>query len=196
MNSLPIAKDIVAALPRVAAGLQKYVWLQDHLSDRNVASDAEYQRRFAGFYRVRRGSVWRGAFFELLEGRKSNGLPFGEALQLLHRETGRVEASFASKLVATIDPHQPIIDSVVLTNLGLRLPARGAADRLQQVERLHGRLCDWYREQLASHQGQELVRLFRESYPQVAITDVKAVDLVLWQIRGTTDAVASASRRA
>src|SRR5688572_6861082 len=127
MQSLNLTSaHIRAALPRVAVGLTKYEWLQEQFPIRNVSKDAEYQKRFGGFYRVRRNSDWRCAFFQTLEQAKSSPVSFGEALRALYAATGRVEASFASKLIATLDPEQPVIDSVVFKNLGLKLPSAAA----------------------------------------------------------------------
>jgi hypothetical protein len=105
-------------------------------------------------------------------------------LRLLHAATGKLEASFASKLVATIDPDQPVIDSMVIDNVGLRLPPRTATDRLDGIIRLHATLARWYREQLGCAAGVEIVSQFRKAYPAAPVTDTKALDLVLWQIRG------------
>ena len=127
------AAQIQSALPRVSVGLAKYEWLQGELPLRDVSSDQEYQKRFGGFYRVRRHSTWRVAFFEILERSKPAPISFGHALRALHAATGRVEASFASKLVATLDPAQPVIDSVVFTNLGLKLPTASAANRFSNT---------------------------------------------------------------
>lgn len=186
MNAIPDGSQVLRALPRVAPGLEKYCWLQAQLIGRDVSTDAEYQRRFAGFYRVRRGTAWRQAFFQALQNHKTGSLVFADALGLLADATGRVEASFASKLVATIDPHQPVIDSVVLQNVGLRLPPPSASDRLAQIVRVHAQLGSWYHEQLASAAGAKVVHLFREAYPNVQVSDTKALDLVLWQIRDAT----------
>lgn len=186
MNTLPDSSQVLKALPRVAPGLQKYTWLQTHLESRVVSVDRDYQRRFAGFYRVRRGAPWRQAFFQLLEMYKGKQLAFSDALKLLNDTTGRVEASFASKLVATIDPHQPVIDSVVLDNVGLRLPSQSASNRLERIVEVHSELASWYREQLGSTAGAKVVGLFREAYPDAQVTDTKALDLVLWQIRDET----------
>jgi hypothetical protein len=183
VNDIPEPRQVAAALPRIMVGLQKYSWLQENLQLRDVSSDAEYQRRFAGFYRVRRDSAWRRVYFNILEGRKATQLPFGEALRLLEQGTGRIEASFASKLVATIDPQQPVIDSVVFKNLDLRLPARSMPDRISQLEDVYRRLSAWYHQQLATTQGREVVAMFRAAYPGAKVTDIKALDLVLWQIR-------------
>lgn len=105
-------RAIDMALPRVANGLTKYLWLQQELHDRDVARNREYQTRFSGFYRVRRNSAWRQVSFGMLEDIKRRPVvSIGETLQQLHDATGRLEASFASKLVATVDPSQPVIDS-------------------------------------------------------------------------------------
>lgn len=177
--------QIQSALPRVSVGLAKYVWLQRELPVRDVSDDVDYQKRFAGFYRVRRNSQWRLAYFLILERAKSAPVSFAEALRALHATTGRVEASFASKLVATVDPDQPVIDSVVLRNLGLRLPAAAASNRFAQLCDLHNRLGELYSAYLVSDAGRDLVALFRVAYPASQVTDIKILDLVLWQSRGT-----------
>ena len=60
---------------------------------------------------------------------KAQCINFPEALRALRERTGRLEASFASKLVATLDPNKPVIDKFVLSNFNLRLPYHGAANR-------------------------------------------------------------------
>lgn len=175
--------QIADALPRVAVGLNKYIWLQAQFLKRDVARDTEYQRRFAGFYRVRRNATWRNAYFKILERAKFETISFKDALKAIHAETGRCEASFASKLAATVDPTQPVIDSVVLDNLGLQLPSPTAPERFSLIENLHVRLANLYDEYLASESARSLVEQFRTTYPEANVTQVKMVDFVLWQIR-------------
>ena len=183
---LNLTKDqIEAALPRVSVGLAKYTWLQAALTGRDISRDTEYQKRFGGFYRVRRNSAWRSAYFQILEQAKTAPISFEEALRSIHAATGRVEASFASKLIATLDTSQPIIDSVVLRNLGLRLPNQGASDRFAGVGSLHQQLGELYSEYLASALGCDLVAQFRRAYPIAQITEGKMLDFVLWQSRAT-----------
>lgn len=172
------------ALPRVAVGLRKYCCLQAALATTDVARDRGFQIMFNAFYRVRRGATWRSAFFALLQQEKSCPQPFAKVLRELHAATGRVEASFASKLAATVDPSKPVIDSFVLKNLGLKLPPPGAAEvRLPRIEALYDRLVQTYDEFLDSEAGRYLVDRFVESYPERPVTPVKMLDLVLWQTR-------------
>ena len=84
--------------PASRGGLKKYLWLQAQRDTCDVRSNPGYRRRFNGFYRVRRGRDWQDKFFDLLERKKGQTVPFAEVLDTLHRTTGRYEASFASKL--------------------------------------------------------------------------------------------------
>ena len=145
--------DIEAALPRVAVGLKKYQWLQAQRDACDVRSNAEYRKRFNGFYRVRRGLDWQEHFFGLLEAKKGQTVPFTEVLEDLHRTTGRYEASFASKLLATIDPNMPVIDSVVLRNLNLRLPPSASKQRVARIGDIHSRLVISFNEFLRMEMG-------------------------------------------
>jgi hypothetical protein len=67
-------------LPRVAVGLQKYMWLQAALDNTDVTHDSEFQRRFNGFNRVRRNAEWRYAFYDILEKEKLKLPALGDIL--------------------------------------------------------------------------------------------------------------------
>lgn len=73
--------------------------------------------------------LWQSPSFALLESAKRAPITFEAALSQLFDATGQVEASFASKLVATLDPSLPVIDKFVLAQAGLTLPRAEAADR-------------------------------------------------------------------
>jgi hypothetical protein len=80
------------------------------------------RRRFNGFYGVRRNAVWRDIFYAEFERLKSDGRStkslFEELLKVVHERTGRTEASFVSKAIATFRPESPIIDSIIRLRLG------------------------------------------------------------------------------
>lgn len=139
--------------------------------------DELFQRLFVGFYRVRRDLHWRRAFFELLERAKHHGTTYADTLSALGEATGRLEASFASKLFATVDPHMPAIDSIVLKNLGLRLPDYSAQNRERKLIELHESMRLLYREHVATRAGRDLVVRFRDRFPDADITEGKMLDL-------------------
>jgi hypothetical protein len=174
------------ALGKIGKGLEQYCWLQEHVRTVDVSRNTDFQRKFNGFYRVRRNSRWRASYHQLMERAKSTGISFAEALQTLKRATGNIEASFVSKLVATLDPTKPIIDKFVLKNLGLRLPGHFTSDREQKTIRVYEQVCTAYAELTANAKGRMICEKFRLCYPEAEITEVKMIDLVLWQIRSVT----------
>jgi hypothetical protein len=111
-------------------------------------------------------------------------LDFSAILGLLFQATKRYEASFSSKLVATVDPSKPVIDRVVLNNLRLRLPLSGAINREARICRIYSRLISVFSAYLSTEEGIYLISAFRRTYANANITEVKMLDLVLWQTRG------------
>jgi hypothetical protein len=179
----PTKQDVESALTRLKDGLTKYLWLQRSVLRRDVSVDAEFQRKFDGFYRVRRPLEWRREFFLLMEHSKSKPIEFADALRAIAATTGRTEASFASKLVATLDPSKPVVDKFVLVNFGLRLPTVGKSDRNDRVVDLYKLLCRKYEEMLRSDAGILMVQMFDKRYLHTDLTPLKKVDLILWQLR-------------
>ena len=175
--------NIDEAVARTAPGLAKYLWLQERLHHGDVRRDAEFQRRFNGFYRVRRNETWRTVYFDLMEHAKSTSIGFADALASLREATGRLEASFASKLVASLNPALPVVDRFVLDNFGLSLPYQYAANRERTIVDLYTELQVRYARLLASEKGRLIVSRFTAAHPYAAINDLKKVDLVLWQHR-------------
>ena len=178
------ASAIDTALERVEPGLTKYLWLMEHVHGCDVRQDATFRRRYNHFYRVRQGPDWQAPYYALMEQAKIRPTTFADALRALADASGRVEASFASKLVATLDPSQPVIDQHVLRNLGLRMPYAYEADRIGKVIDLHEALRRRYEELLAGEAGRSICERFRRRFPAANVTDLKRVDLVLWQHRG------------
>ena len=179
--SILTSARIDRAIGDVTGSVKKYRWLQQHLHGRNVSTDHEYQRRFGGYYRVRRSAQWRDVYFTLLEATKEGNSGLEGALRYLYAETRRIEASFASKLIATIDTSQPVLDSVVLGKLSLRLPTGTATARIQRVVELHTQLARRYSEFLATDSGRSMVARFTAEHSEAHLTPVKMLDFVLWK---------------
>ncbi len=181
-------KQILAAMPKVAEGLGKYLCLQAIVhGGPDLTQDPAFQKKYNGFYRVRRNERWRRMYFKLLEHerqqKKSARRSFQDVLEEIENQTKRVEASFASKLVATIDQLQPVIDSVVLANVGARLPQPSETNRMDTIGSMHAELATCYSAYLKSQEGMFLVRSFKSQYPKAKISEVKMLDLVIWQTR-------------
>ena len=181
VKGVPAGCDTVTlSLPRVATGLSKYLDLQRRLHGTDVSSDRDFQRAFKGFYRVRRDTAWQAVFYDLLEREKGERRGFDPVVRELHTRLGRY---VASKLTASVDPTLPVIDAFVLKNMGLRLPVPTSRNRLGAIVDTHRRVADGYAHLLANHDGRAAVASFDSAYPDTGLTDLKKLDLVLWQIR-------------
>ncbi|MGX1110561.1 MULTISPECIES: hypothetical protein [Bradyrhizobium] len=181
-------EKVLKALPKIVRPLEKYLWLQSRAAElKNPEVDEEFCRRFSGFYRLRaRDAAWRRAYFALMGEVRGTAPDFRTCLTRLHAMTGRVEASFASKLLATLNPTLPVLDSVVLGHLSLKLPAWNATDRIEKSAAIYGRLTDRMVEYVHSAGGGSMIAAFRgysDDFRRAAVTDMKIVDLVLWQMR-------------
>ena len=174
-------QELSTVIELISKGLKKYIWIQSSLHSCDPSADPDFQRRYGGFYRVRRNEAWRSKYFKLFKDVRDSGATFAEVLNRLNVLTGRVEASFSSKLYATVYPDNPVIDSVVLQNLGLSLPRYYDQDRLAKICALHAQMREMYEEYLSTKQGQRLVRDFEKRYPESGIRPMKILDFVLWQ---------------
>ena len=136
-------------------------------------------------YMVRRNAHWRSKFYTMLEAHKTELRPnFRAVLGQLVQDTGRVEASFASKLIATIDPGLPIYDTIVRQNLGLPQRSGCGYDRLELLAADYVFIQEHSSEQTQTGMFKRLRTEFDEQFPEFAgFSDTKVLDLMIWQMR-------------
>lgn len=176
-------KAISSSLER-AWGLARYARLVKGVQIVDVSSDADYQKDFVFFFKVRRNREWREAYFGELERVKCCTPVFPSVLSALFAETGRIEASFASKLVSVVDPRMPILDSIVLSYLGLEIKGISAEERMRSALNVYDDVCSWYQRYMKSRSCAESIELFDSILPEYAwISDVKKIDFLLWSSR-------------
>ena len=84
-------------------GFDKYEQIIRLVRKTDVSSDMNYQRIFNGFYRVRRDAEWRKEYYDLFETVKDSNPSFEFIIRTLYKTTGNIEASFSSKMLATIN---------------------------------------------------------------------------------------------
>lgn len=169
-----------------ALNLEAYQFIMDQVRKVDVSKDADFQRVYDHFYRVRRNENWRNAYFTYFE--QAKGIPeltFEAVLTELFLLTGQVEASFSSKLLATLKPEMPIWDQYVLKNLGLKMPLGGSKDaQLKTAIKLYQEICQWYRKYLKTEEAAECIRALDRLLPaDTRLSDVKIVDYILWSHR-------------
>ena len=177
--------DIDNALVKVEKGLRKYCWIQQQLHKKNVSTNREFQKAFNGFYRVRRNAEWQAVYYRIMESGKTSRVNFSQVLAELKERTCRIEASFASKLIATLYPECPVIDKFVLKYFDLSLPHQYERDREKKTVWLYAKLNKKYSDFMSNATARTICENFSKKFPWADITDLKKVDLVLWQTRET-----------
>jgi hypothetical protein len=184
-----LTSSLDQTLPRLAWSIERYRQTIDGLASCNVATDQAYRRNFIRFYRMRlpRAKAYDDYFdiLERLKGQQTINTTevLATILEELQIKTGRIESSFASKLIATLDPNLPVVDSIVLNNMGLRLPAYTASNRKEKVIAVYQELTTRLNEMLRDERFRLLKSRFVLAYPDYRFTDLKILDLLIWQLR-------------
>lgn len=175
--------------PELERGLRQYLLLHD-MFDKSVdfRSDNEFQTKFFGFYRVRRNCAFRSMYFDFMEKEKSNKLlDFEDVLKYLYSSTARIEASFSSKLLATINNDMPVWDKYVLENLKLQAPPQNSRNRFNKTIELYKRIQKEYNDFLSTSNARDCIELFdkyfSDKYLTAKLSPLKKIDLILWQMR-------------
>lgn len=174
----------ILALKKREKDLVKYQWIMEKFAAGDCG--AEFRRKYCGFYRVRRDQAWQREYFGLMDRyAKRKGVAFGEILLRLWQKTGRLECSFASKMLATLDDSMPIWDGRVLSALSLKLTGKTPEEKLSNAVLLYERIVSWYGEFQKTEQAFEMVRRFDETFPGLSeISSVKKIDFFLWAGKG------------
>ena len=95
-----------------------------------------------------------------------------------------MEASFSSKMLATIDASRPVWDKYVLQNLGLELTGKTPNEKLDNAVALYRQIERWYSEYLGTYEARENIDTFNRMLPDYKwVSDVKKIDCLLWSMR-------------
>jgi len=167
--------------------LNTYYWLQDNLHLRNVSSDAEYKRKFAGYYKMRFVSQqYRDSFFSLFEAIKNDTeLSFVDVARRLSQVDGRHKFSFISKMLHTIDPSRPIYDSQVDQALQIHRTYQPNIElKIQQDEEILKQISFVYQCLETSAEMVEPLAAFDRIIPNRSMSIAKKLDFLLWALGG------------
>jgi hypothetical protein len=192
MSDDELMQTLLDRFPEVLARLKKshferYSFLRRRLHSSDITNDHDFQRTFNGLYRVRqRPQAWKRAYYGLMERWKHNStLDFAATLNELYVATQRVEASFASKLVAIINPECAVYDSVVSKNLDFTPPRQyyPANQRLRNFVVLYDRLTERMNRLTQHRSFPTIIAALETAFPGYGLTPIRRLDLLLWQFR-------------
>lgn len=178
MNKAAILEKISTSM------LEKYCWLEENLNKYDLSTSAEYQRRFAHYYRMRFVSKeYRRAFFNLFQQIKSNSdVSFEEVARKLYSVDEKHEFSFITKMLHTIDTSRPIFDSQVNAALNLRTYQPDFEKRLKKDCLILNQISEHYQVIMKAPEVQKILsELDSRTYPR-KISDEKKIDFLLWAL--------------
>jgi len=177
--------DLEGSRPRLQKAIAKQVEIVARYKAHGSA-DAQFRKLYAGFFRVRRNAAWREEYFKLFEKYAAANDGLFLLLWDLFKATGNVEASFASKMLAMIDPDRPIWDLYVLKNLGIKPPPPYldpgvrigmVCEKMETISKAYDRLAA--REDMVA-----AIEWIDANFPLARqLSNMKKMDFVLWSIR-------------
>lgn len=169
-------------------GFDSYVTILKLSRDKTLDLSTEidgFQKLFNGYYRIRRNEEWRKEYYNYFESVKNNtDIDFNTIIDELYRRTkGNVEASFASKMLATICPNMPILDSQVLANLDLEI--KGYKEKkLENAKAVYRQICQRYTDFQMTSNCKKAIQIFDGLFPNYTnLTVTKKVDFFLWALK-------------
>lgn len=185
------AEDVLMKSLEDACGLTSY----KKTLDINEINSKQYQKNFTSYYRVRRDYLWLKKFYNFLDDNKYNiDITFKDILNeisswdhsIKRSKTNpdgvgkTIEASFASKLLATINPNYPIWDSRVVRALNITLEGN---DKIESYVNAYDELCKSINNYINSENGKLAIELFDRQFPNYKwVSDYKKIDFYLWNI--------------
>lgn len=189
--------EIQTAIAKAQKGIGQYSALMDLFGQVDVSADANFQRQYNAFYRVqRREESWYHHYYALMQKLKGTKPVFADVLDTIYSTSGRYEPSFASKLVATIDPTKPVWDVHVLGNANHRAPSYANKAKLSLAKAAYASMEGWYSTFLKSPEGSLCVSEFDRLVPShQRFTALKKVDFILWQNRPSRPKKAPAPKK-
>ena len=165
-------------------GLDKYLFIMNKLDKCLVDEDDEFQKCFDTFYRVRRDKKWRNTFYSYFQKAKERRkeLYFDEIIDYMYYKIKphSVEASFCSKMLATLNPNMPIIDHFILKRLDLEIKGN-KEEKLRDAKRVYKEIIKKEKELLEDKKYKKMIKDFKLYFNEYDLSDIKILDFILWR---------------
>ena len=169
-------KEQLVRIIEEAVGLYAY---RDTLDLSKIGTE-KYQKNYSYYYRVRRDDEWKAEYFAYMQKQVGkSGITFAEIIDQISRISHKNEASFASKMLATLNPNYPILDSNVAKFLKFNYHAKS----MQYCIEIYKELTENVHAFLQTNDGVKCVEEFDRMFPNFTdISPVKKIDLYLWKM--------------
>lgn len=178
---------------KVIEKIDKYEYIMKKINEVNVYENMNFRKTYCTYYGLNRNTSkeYQDKYFAYMEKNKSRtSITYEEALVDLRELTNRVDYSFTSKLLHTINPNMPILDKHLMRLLGFPLKEIGK-NRLSYYVKIHKIVADEY-EQIKNNfsNGNENTKIynalkwFDEAFPKYKELSVsKKIDSILFRMK-------------
>ncbi len=190
MNDDELMEKLKKYLPQVLKKLkasccmERYAFLRKQIYEKDVSKDKEFQRIFNGLYKIRFCPACH--YYPLMQkAKQKRSTDFAVVLKSLWKKTGRMETSFASKLIAIIYPGQAVYDSRISKHLKLKIPKYNDPERLEKFIQLYECLNKRMKNLIKHRLFATLKIQFNQAFGKYKLTDIRRLDLMLWALRTT-----------
>lgn len=164
--------------------LDKYKYILEEKNKCNISTNIKFQKTFNRFFMIRRDEKWRKIYYNYFENIKNNkNVSFEEIIKYLYHKTGNIEASFASKMLAIINPNMPIWDQYIITNLEFKVEGKEKEERLNNTISIYNDIIKKEKELLKRNDVKQAIKDFKNKYKDYKLTDIKILDYLLWNNR-------------
>lgn len=182
---------IISEALETAFDLKTYIRIMQIVENVDFETTEEFRKMYNGFYKVRqRSSQWYDRYFSLMEQQATENRSFEDLLRIMYQVGGKVEVSFVSKLMATVNSQLPIWDKYVLVNLGKaadweRMRFCDTENRINKASQIYTYIKSWYNFFLKDDNGKLCIAKFDEALPEYKdkLTNIKKIDYLLWSKR-------------
>jgi len=171
---------------KINQGIVKYLEIQAMVYNPFKFCSEEFKKKFNGFYRVRQKTPkWYEHFYNTFEQCKDKKLSFKEVLTIMWEKTHEIDASFCSKIIATIDPSKPVWDKYVLQWLGIILDMpKNPKEKIEYCSKIYDHINDEYRKHIYDGNVIETFKHFNSVIKHAEeLNPIKKIDFILWSNR-------------
>jgi len=119
-------------------------------------------------------------YFNYMENNKNGGINFEDIIKYMYDKTNTMQPSFASKLLHTINPSKPILDSRVQYHL--KLKTIQSQNTIPKIFKYYEELVSLYDEYLKTQNATDVINIFDEIHKNTNLTAIKKIDNAIWSL--------------
>ena len=160
--------------------LGTYRYIMDAVHKTDVSTDSRFQHEYKSFYGMHQytDADFCKVYFEYMEANKTGGINFENVIIHLYHGTSGVQPSFSSKLLHTVNPDMPILDSRVKYHLKLKtIPYY-----FPRVLRYYEEFVEIFSEYLTTQNAADVIGVFDDIFGDTELTAVKKIDNAIWSL--------------